>query len=277
MKREANSEEKVDYGKEFLESMEELEELSELDKAQKDSRPDRQESARKKLEEIALNALKEEGEEIDFSQVKDKRLKDALIENGIRYHQSKIKKPSAELMKDHLKDIVKGIKPESLEELALQEPIQKAAKEKDRDLLGEYAEYRQKKELLRLYEAGDRDLKKMQPLYADLGDVVAEKMKERLKAKGYKGEILEIAANIAQLAAQNGAIKEEYVKKYGKDILKEGERKLREYEEKKKTSVKDYMTETLEKLAESDDPEDFEVARGLLYAAAKKDFEKKAA
>lgn len=255
----------------FVKHVDKEVEISELsEQAEKDSRPGKRDKANEELRKYAYKSLKDLGAPgIDFSRETPETISNDYVKLGLSYLVSTLRQDSAMLLDSKFSQIAKSLKKESLEKMALSKPIQENGINGYSEVLDLYQQYFNIKQLVDKYE-------KSQPLNSEERYLIAsggakkaeEEMRKKIKKKGYSKDIQDYAGSLANLAAKDGHIKESYIKEGVKNLVKEAEKKFRDYETSKGKSVKDYVLNTLDKLRKGN-TEEFEIARSLVYQAAK--------
>lgn len=270
----------------FVTHVGKIEEIEKLSK--RDSRTQNDENKKKKLRELSYETLMQyrdilEGEGYDFTDLTPDALKEQrnkeLYEKGINMRQIEADRGSANILISNLNEVLNDIKPGSLEELALTKPLMEAAQNSYSDLVNEYrevlenyGEYFQKKNIVDRYKKGEGlNQQEQQLLYATVAESAGDKLKEKLKEKGYTEEEQGIGRDIAFLTAREGYIKRETVIKNSDALVKKAEEKFRKYEEEKGKKIKDYVSQVLDKLVKDEDAERFGLARSLIYTTTKKE------
>lgn len=257
----------------FVKYMGREEELAELSEQMKDSRANVRDNANKRLRECAYETLKDIGQtDINFEKESPETISGNLVKIGIDKRADMSRQDSARILVEKTDDVLNYISKESLEKIALSKPLAEKGAKGFEELMDLYKGYLGIKELVERYNEGKvRDKKELQILSSGGAQKAEEGMRKRLK--GYSKDIQDVAGDIAALAAQDGLIKEEYIKEGTKGLIEDAENRLRDYEKEKNKKVADYAKESLKGLIKGDTKE-FETARQLVYHAAK-DTEKK--
>lgn len=246
----------------------EILELSE--QAEKDSRPNKKDKANEKLRKYAYEALKDLGAPgIDFSRETPKTISDEYVKLGISYIVSTSRQDSSIILNSNFDDITKNLKKESLEKIALTKEIQEKGAKGYSEVLGLYQQYFGIQQLVDKYEKGEPLNNEEKRKIVSGGAMKAEEeMRKKLKDKGYSKDLQDYAGALANIAAKEGHIKEDYIKAGAKNLVKEAEKEFRDYEKDKGKSIVDYVRDSLDKLRKGDTKE-FETAKGLVYQVAK--------
>ncbi|MDO8508071.1 MAG: hypothetical protein Q7S27_00135 [Nanoarchaeota archaeon] len=251
----------------FIKFTKEEEEISRLvETKQKDSRASEKDKADKELRKRAYETLKDIGEPgIDFRTETADTISPNFVQKGIQIRTTLNSEDSGRVFKDNTEDILNTINQNSLEEIALAEPISKKGEKGYDEVLSLYQDYLGRKKLVERYEKGQvNDPRELQIIRSGGAKKAENEIREKLKNKGYSKDAQNMAADLAELAAREGYINDRYVKEGAGEIVKEAEKKLRDYETSKDKKVIDYVKASVKNLAKGS-TEEFETARGLIY------------
>ncbi len=257
----------------FIKPMKEIEYISKLIQARgKDSRADERDKADNEIRKIAYDTLKDVGVPgIDYSRASPDSISKDHVEQGIELKVGMAQQDSARMLKDNTEDILNSIKQDSLEEIALTEPIAKKGNSRGyEEVLNLYQEYLGTKQLVDRYKKGQiQDPRELQAIKSGGAKKAEKEMREKLKNKNYSKDLQDMASSIAALAARDDYINPKYIEEGADELTKEAEKKFRDYEKDKGKKIIDYVKENLKNFFKGD-TEEFETAKSLVYQAAKK-------
>ena len=256
----------------FVKFIDEEQEIGKLaNTREKDSRADERDKADKELRKRAYKTLKDIGAPgIDYNTATADTISEDHVSQGINLRLGMNRQDSARVLKDSTDEVINNVKPESLEEIALSEPVSKKGVKGYEEVLSLYQEYLGSKQLVDKYKKGQvHDPRELQAIRSAGAKKAEQEMRDKLKAKGYSKDLQDISANIAQLAVRDGYVSEKYVRDNVDELYKEAEKKFRDYEGAKGKKVIDYVKGSLKNLVKGD-TEEFETARSILYQVAKK-------
>ena len=237
---------------------------------EKDSRAAEKDKADKEIRKRAYETLKDIGQPgIDFNTTTPDTIGEDYVNVGVNLRMGMNRQDSAKTLASNTDDILNSVKQESLEQIALAEPIQKAGAKGYEEVLPLYNEYLATKQLVEKYKAGQvNDPREMQAIRAGGAKKAEREIREKLKNAGYSRDLQDLGANIANLAAREGDISKKYEQDGADELVKDAEKKFRDYETTKGKKVADYVKESVKKLVKGDTQE-FETARSLVYQIAK--------
>ncbi len=256
----------------FVTHMREEEEIGKLAKTrEQDPRADEKDKADKELRKRAYETLKDiSAPGIDYSRETPETIGEDHVNQGINLRAGMARQDSAKILKDNTDDLLNSLKQESLEEIALTEPIVKKGDKGYEELLSLYGQYFAAKDLVERYKKGQvHDPREIQTVRTGGAKKAEKEMREKLKNKGYSKDLQDIAGNIANLAVRDNYVNEQYVRDNADELFKEAEKKFRDYEKDQGKKVIDYVKSSVKNMIKGD-AEEFNTARALAYQVTKK-------
>ncbi|MEK6843886.1 MAG: hypothetical protein AABX83_00510 [Nanoarchaeota archaeon] len=255
----------------FVKYTKEGEEIGKLaETKEKDSRAGERDKADKEIRKRAYETLKDIGSPgIDFNTETPDTISEDYVNVGINTRIGMNRQDSARTLTSNTDDILNLVKQESLEQIALAEPIQKADIKGYDEVLNLYNEYLGTKQLVEKYKAGQiNDPREMQEIRSGGVKKAEREIRAKLKNAGYSKDLQDLGANIAKIAARDGQISKNYVDEGADDLIKDAESKFRDYETTKGKKITDYVKESIKNLVKGNTQE-FETARSLVYQIAR--------
>lgn len=250
----------------FNEYLKEADDLVESVEKSRDDRPEIADKNQKIRDEEVLKTLKKiiPGYNVE----NPSEISDEARNIAINAEFEKRRKLAGKDFKDNLEQILTSIPNKNLEKLATTQPILAAAEGKNQRAVVTYSEIDSIEKFENHYRAGGSSRNDSERRYEILATAegIAKEQVKKLKEEGYNIDE-ETIRRLAITAIQRDEVKEEVTRSYapiGFEKLKEEAKK--QYE-KAGVTVEDATKETLRKLGNSDDLNEFRTAMYLAYTA----------
>src|SRR3989344_3149929 len=219
---------------EFVGYMSELEAIGKNASALNDGDdPDKKDKAQKYLEAKGLETIAEVmGKDFEPDKLNPEQ-RGKYSNEGIKLRQKMFNERAGRLLNSELDNILSGINPKLLEELALQKEIADRGMVKGyEELLGKYGEYFAARSLKERHSSGKRlDPEDSKMLYAGAAEEVAKEIMKN--SEKFSKDTLENMGQVARMVVQTRGInKEEYIGRGVQKIVADNEKELRDYETK---------------------------------------------
>jgi vesicle coat complex subunit len=182
----------------------------------------------------------------------------------------------ADTFSKNLDDILnEQIPSTNLVQLARTKEIAERVKDEDREAIETYQNFIQTEELINRYLATGKakDEKELKFILGAAARPYAKAARQRAQDQGYSETVQNMIEEVAASTAASGRIKEETIRMYAAEGLKENLNEARKDYQKVKGKVAGIVRGIIRDLGKSDSSEDFNLALGLADLAYKGKFE----
>ena len=163
------------------------------------------------------------------------------------------------------------IAPEALEELTLAKELSKGGVKGYDEMLSNYQAYRSAKDIEEKARSGTLGDKDKDAIRANVVSVMADDFIKKKKAeKKYSEASLSAMGEVFRVAAKIGDIKDEAIAKGVKSYVDGAQKAWDEYVANSGKTPVDYVRKSLKALRDDPDPADSQLAREVIYSAAKR-------
>lgn len=258
----------------FVDAMSTLEKMGVASATlQREDDVDKKRIAQNYLEEQGIIGAREELEAlgIDVANLSPEH-RAQYAQPGLKERQSTLTDKIGETLKgNNLEGLLGEIAPQALEELTLAKELSRGGVKGYDEMLSNYQAYRSAMDLEERSKSGKLGDKDKDAIRANVVSVIAREFIDKKKAEGkYSDSSLSAMGEVFRVAAKIGDIKDEAIAKGVKSYVDESQKAWDEYVAKSGKSPINYVRESLKALRDDPDPADSQLARELIYSAAKR-------